>query len=546
MFGLRLRDSGLVSSGSRRRMLASLMVVAVGLLVLASSASANDSWASGAPIPTARDSAAAAPVGNGDVLVTGGESNYSAINDSEIYDPTTGSWSSAAPLPQALDYAAAAPLPGGKVLVVGGDGGSGLTANTEIYDPVSDTWSAAAPLTGGPLELATAVALTDGSVLVTGGSTGGFNATSNSEIYDPNTNAWTAAAPIPNARYAAVGAPLPGGKVLVTSGYDGQNVMADSEIYDPTADSWSVATPIPAGREAAAGAALPGGKVLVTGGFTGSNFTADSEIYDTTADAWSQAAPIPGARYVAVAAPLADGTVLVTSGSSPFGGDLADTEIYGGSSPADTTMSLDCGVAKVMIGTPVTCSVLVTDTSSTPSDPTGSVRFSSNAPKATFTGNPCTLGDENSNSITGCQVSYTPTGTTSTVTANYGGDSGHGGSSAQATIYVSLRPTRTTFSCSQSSVALGGSTTCTATVVDSGPGQTSTPVGKVTFSGNKTDKFTNASPCTLTAVDNKTASCTTTYAPGTGPNKHSITAHYQSGGTHAGSSGSFAISVTKS
>jgi hypothetical protein len=49
------------------------MVVAVGLLVLAQGAAASDSWASAAPIPTARDGAAAAPLGDGKVLVTGGD-----------------------------------------------------------------------------------------------------------------------------------------------------------------------------------------------------------------------------------------------------------------------------------------------------------------------------------------------------------------------------------------------------------------------------------------------------------------------------------------
>jgi hypothetical protein len=172
------------------------------------------------------------------------------------------------------------------------------------------------------------------------------------------------------------------------------------------------------------------------------------------------------------------------------------------------------------------------------------VTFSSNAPKATFSGNPCTLAADNSSSITSCQVSYTPTGTTSTVTGVYGGDTGHTGSSGQAMVLVSLRPTKTTFSCGASSVALGASTTCTATVADTGPGQATAPTGKVVFSGNKTDSFTNASPCTLAPVDNKTASCTTTYSPGSGPNKRSITAHAQGGGTHAGSAGSTPITVS--
>jgi hypothetical protein len=42
------------------------------------------------------------------------------------------------------------------------------TASTEIYDPVTDSWSTAAPM-ASRRAAASAVALDDGSVLVTGG-----------------------------------------------------------------------------------------------------------------------------------------------------------------------------------------------------------------------------------------------------------------------------------------------------------------------------------------------------------------------------------------
>jgi hypothetical protein len=310
-------------------------------------------------------------------------------------------------------------------------------------------------------------------------------------------------------------------------------------------DSWAGAAAIPYARYGAVAAPLPGGKVLVTSGDENNGPTADSEIYDPTTDSWWAAAAIPDARYGAVAAALPDGTVLVTGGYNN-NGYLADTEIYTPTTPAvATSTSVDCGSAKVMIGVAATCTATVTDTSSSPSNPTGTVSFSSNTPKATFSGSPCTLAATNgSSSSSSCQVSYTPAGSTSTVTGAYGGDGGHTGSSGQATVKVLLRPTKTTFSCGESSLAPGTSTTCTATVADTAQGLTSAPTGKVVFSGNKTDSFTNTSPCTLAPIDNKTASCTTTYMPTAGPNKHSITARYQGGGTHAGSAGSTPISVT--
>jgi hypothetical protein len=213
--------------------------------------------------------------------------------------------------------------------------------------------------------------------------------------------------------------------------------------------------------------------------------------------------------------------------------------------PVATSTSVDCGSAKVVAGTPVTCTATVTDTSSSPSNPTGIVRFSSTSSKATVSGSPCALAAVNgSSSSSSCQISYTPGGTNSTVTGHYRGDSGHNGSHGSAKVKVSLRPTKTTLSCDQSSLAPGSSTTCTATVLDTGSGQTKTPTGQVMFSGNKTDSFSNANPCRLTPINSQTSSCTTTYTPSAGPNTHNITARYTGAGTHAGSNSSTPITVT--
>jgi Kelch motif len=83
----------------------------------------------------ARYGAAAARLGNGKVLVTGG-STGNLTADSEIYDPVSNSWTAAAPIPTARIEAVAAPLPNGKVLVTSGNTtGNTFLTDSEIYDP---------------------------------------------------------------------------------------------------------------------------------------------------------------------------------------------------------------------------------------------------------------------------------------------------------------------------------------------------------------------------------------------------------------------------
>lgn len=140
-------------------------------------------------------------------------------------------------------------------------------------------------------------------------------------------------------------------------------------------------------------------------------------------------------------------------------------------------------------------------------------------------------------------MTYTPGVASATVTAAYDGDSGYAASNGSVLLKVGSRSTKTVLSCDQTIIAIGQSTTCTATVTDISPGAQSLPAGTVSFTGNKTDAFAGT-PCTLDAVGASSASCQTTYTPHAGPDKHAITAHYKGGGTHMGSTGHAALTIT--
>ncbi len=87
-----------------------------------------------------------------------------------------------------------------------------------------------------------AASLRDGKVLVAGGFDGA-NYLQSAELFNPSNNTFTALANIggaPNtAREGAVAAPLPNGKVLIASGFDGTNDLQSAEPFDPTTNTFT-------------------------------------------------------------------------------------------------------------------------------------------------------------------------------------------------------------------------------------------------------------------------------------------------------------------
>src|SRR2546426_7821 len=107
---------------------------------------------------------------------------------------------------------------------------------------------------------------------------------------------------------------------------------------------------------------------------------------------------------------------------------------------------------------------------------------------------------------------------------------------AQTTFTDVLRSTSTSVTCTPSTVDVGGSTSCKATVQDTASGNKSSPTGTVSFTSSGTGTFTG-SPCTLVVESGNKSSCSVTYSPSAG-GTHTITGAYSGSATHASSSGS--------
>ena len=186
-------------------------------------------------------------LGDGTVLIAGG-TQYNAgfgpaLNSAELYDLSTGQFVTTGAMANPRAYAAAAPLPNGEVLISGGE----ATFNddpaqpvqfwntAEIYDPSSGSFSA-----GGAMTTARtrhfAETMSNGQILIAGGltSVASANATASAEIYDPATGSFAAVPPMQASRSFTAAAVLINGQVLVAGGLDSGTVLSAAEIYTPT------------------------------------------------------------------------------------------------------------------------------------------------------------------------------------------------------------------------------------------------------------------------------------------------------------------------
>ncbi|TMI51028.1 PKD domain-containing protein [Candidatus Bathyarchaeota archaeon] len=197
-----------------------------------------------------------------------------------------------------------------------------------------------------------------------------------------------------------------------------------------------------------------------------------------------------------------------------------------------TTTTVACSPSSVAINQVTTCTVTVSDTTTTgPTTPTGTVSFASNGAGA-FAGSPCTLVSQTAASSS-CQVTYTPTGGpgTHSIPATYNGDATHNGSTQAFSLTVTLRTTSTSVSCSPNSVIVNQATSCTAVVVDSSGSGGITPTGNVAF--------TPGGSCTLVS-----GSCSVSTTPSSSGSL-SVSASYGGDSSHSTSSGSTTVLVGK-
>lgn len=233
----------------------------------------SNTWSLGPSLPKAIEYPVGAAL-SGKFYVVGGDFVNSSFNDVPsdtlyIYDPATNSWATGAPMPTARTGASAA-VAGGKLYVLGGNDSVGSLATVEVYDPASDNW------TPGP-SLPTAVYLgAAGAVNSKVYVAGGYNTSAiNGNLYALDTACCTG----PPGPQGPAGPQGPQGETGATGpqGPAGpQGVQGPAGPQGPPGApgisglQYLTGTPLTLAKHATgtATAVCPAGKSVVGGGFT--------------------------------------------------------------------------------------------------------------------------------------------------------------------------------------------------------------------------------------------------------------------------------------
>jgi len=325
----------------------------------------DPAWGSTAAMSVPRQGLAGAKLGDGRILVFGGNSSTFTTTSStaEIYDPGTGTWTLTGSMGVPRGYPGAALIAGGKVMALGGQtGGTTCTAQStsEVWDPTAGTWSAgpALPLimadpnvqvlagnkvamfggnanctggwyagTGYVLDVAAGTwatsinnhsmygarlqssVLPSGRVLLTGATAAGANA---AHTFDATTMAFSPAAMPAVTRALSTQLTLASGKVLVAGANNGGTQTFTAELFDPMTATWSTVANMPAVRFSARAVVLTTGKALIG---TGPSSTTDAYSYDSVANAWSIAGALSATRSAYLMFSVAGGGAVVIGGT---------------------------------------------------------------------------------------------------------------------------------------------------------------------------------------------------------------------------------------
>jgi len=332
---------------------------------------AAQSFALTGNLHTARGAHTATLLGNGQVLVAGGEGSTGLLSSAELYNPATGAWTVTGGMSTPRIDHSATLLPNGQVLVAGGvvDSSGTATATAELYNPATGKWTITGSMAATRYGHGVAL-LQNGEVLVAGGVgviSGVSQATHTAELYNPSTGKWTATGSLNEGRITSATL-LADGKVLMAGAgsgrsaevysngawtltaemvnshggmreaslntgnalaYGGTNLASYAgEFYDPITNVWTETHNLGVRPPSGPLTALANGDVLLCGGVNSyHDFNPNGYLYMPSTNAWSGGGRMNVERTLHAATLLQNGDVLISGGSNTSG-YLASAEVF--------------------------------------------------------------------------------------------------------------------------------------------------------------------------------------------------------------------------
>jgi hypothetical protein len=259
-------------------------------------------------------------------------------------------------LPRALHTSTL--LGDGRVLVAGGNSGAEDLSSAEIFDPVSGAWSATDSMTLSRRE-ARSILLPTGEALVVGGYDSATISHDSSETFDPSANggvgAFQSPRPMTYGVYGHSLSLLGTTHVLLTGGE--QNFSAglapQDQRFDVAAQAWT-ALPVGALRAYAASVATATG-VVTFGGCQDDGFNcavaAPSVLHYASDGAQSSLGPMPGPRAYLGAVRLSDQRAIVVGGTANGFTPSSEVHVFGLLAPGEAcSTAVSCATNQCVDG----------------------------------------------------------------------------------------------------------------------------------------------------------------------------------------------------
>lgn len=284
----------------------------------------------------------AVTLADGNVLVAGGLP-ASASSNAVLVNAQTGAVTPTTGQPRTLRaLATGTRLADGKVLIVGGllattaSNGSVIGISTtpdrtaETYDPATGAFTALPGSLAVGRYWHTAVATSDGRVLIYGGLTDNGQPAP-PELYDHATGTFSVlTAPENNVRAHHAAVKTIDGDIWIVGGDDNTNASALTSVirFDHTSRTLSRASDLAIPRTLLSATLLADSRMLVAGGVTSSDVADSSELIMTATALRSAGPQMTTARHSYTMTMLSNGKVLIVGGQDQHGNALAAAEIY--------------------------------------------------------------------------------------------------------------------------------------------------------------------------------------------------------------------------